>query len=130
LSRREAREVSRCVRSPLHQLTRVVRQFESSLNASDEFLAADRLFDEIQCARFHRFNRHGHIRFAGDHDCRQAVTVNMKLLEQFEPAHCRQIGVDQQAFGFVTMKRVEKRLAAFVGALSRRVRLAVRPVVE
>jgi hypothetical protein len=58
------------------------------------------------------------------------VTVNMKLLEQFEPAHCRQIGVDQQAFGFVRMKRVEKRLAAFVGALSRRVRLAVRPVVE
>src|SRR5580698_7890241 len=115
LSRREAREVSRCVRSPLHQLNRVVRQFESSLNASNEFLAGDRLFDEIQCARFHRHDRHRYISVAGDHDRRQMMTLIPELLKQFEPAQSRQVRVDQQAFGFVGMKRVKKRLATCVG---------------
>ena len=54
----EPREVSRCVRSPFHQLARVMRQIESSLDTCEEFLAADRLFDEIQCARFHRLDSH------------------------------------------------------------------------
>ena len=39
----------------------------------------------------------------------------MELREQFEPAHCRQIGVDQQARGSVGMKALEKRLAAWMG---------------
>src|SRR3984885_12448337 len=50
LSRREPREVSRSVRSPFQQLARVMRQIESSLDTCEQFLAADRLFDEIQCA--------------------------------------------------------------------------------
>src|ERR1700691_680503 len=39
----------------------------------------------------------------------------MKLLEQFEPTHCRQIGVDQQARRSIGMKALEKRLAAWIG---------------
>ena len=59
LSRRQTREVSRRRFSPFLQLARVSRQFESPLDAGDEFLAADRLFDEIQCARLHRFTAIG-----------------------------------------------------------------------
>ena len=115
LSRREPREVSRCVRSPFHQLARVMRQIESSLDTCEEFLAADRLFDEIQRARFHRHDRHRYIGVAGDHDRRQMMTLIPELLKQFEPAQSRQVRVDQQAFAFVGMKRVKKRFAAFVG---------------
>ena len=43
------------------------------------------------------------------------MTVILELLKQFEPAHSRQIGVDQQARGFVGMKAVKKRLAAWIG---------------
>ena len=43
------------------------------------------------------------------------MAVVVELLEQFEPAHSRQIGVDQQARGFVGMKGLEKRLAARIG---------------
>ena len=39
----------------------------------------------------------------------------MELLEQFEPAHSRQIGVDQQAGGFAGIKGFEKGLAACIG---------------
>src|SRR5208337_4549579 len=39
----------------------------------------------------------------------------VELLKQFEPAHSRQIGVDQQACGLVGMKGVKKRLAACMG---------------
>ena len=39
----------------------------------------------------------------------------MKLLEQFKPAHSRQIGIDQQARGPIGMKALEKRLAAWIG---------------
>ena len=99
----------------LQQFTKILGQFESPLDACDEFLAADRLFDEIQCARFHGLNRHGHVGVAGDHDRRQAMTVMVELLKQFEPAHSRQIGVDQQACGLVGMKGVKKRLAACIG---------------
>jgi hypothetical protein len=83
LPRRQTREVTRCCRSPFHQLVGVMRQFESALDTCEEFLAADRLFDEIQRTRFHGFDSHRHIGVAGDHDCGQASTVNMKLLEQF-----------------------------------------------
>ena len=115
LSRRETREVSRRRFSQLQQLARILRQFESPLDARDEFLAADRLFDEIQRARFHGLNRHRHVGVAGDHDRRQAMALVMELLEQFEPAHSRQIGVDQQARGFAGIKGVKKRLAARIG---------------
>ena len=43
------------------------------------------------------------------------MAVVVKFLEQFEPAHSRQIGVDQQARGFAGMKGLEKRLAARIG---------------
>ena len=43
------------------------------------------------------------------------MTVMVELLKQFEPAHSRQIGVDQQACGLVGMKGVKKRLAACIG---------------
>jgi hypothetical protein len=56
LSRRETGEVSRRRFPYLQQLVRILRQFESALDACDEFLAADRLFDEIQRARFHRLS--------------------------------------------------------------------------
>ena len=39
------------------------------------------------------------------------MTLIPELLKQFEPAQSRQVRVDQQAFGFVGMKRVKKRLA-------------------
>jgi hypothetical protein len=51
LSRRQTREVTRCCRSPFYQLFGVMRQFESALNTCEEFLTADPLFDEIQCAQ-------------------------------------------------------------------------------
>src|ERR1700729_1910809 len=92
-----------------------MRQVESSLDTREEFLAADRLFDEIQRARFHRLDRHRYVSVAGDHDRRQMMTLIPELLKQFEPAQSRQVRVDQQAFGFVGMKRVKKRLADFVG---------------
>ena len=40
------------------------------------------------------------------------MTVIVEPLEQFEPAHSGQIGVDQQACGFAGIKGFEKRLAA------------------
>ena len=91
------------------------RQFESPLDAGDQFLAADRLFDEIQRARFHRFDRHRHVAVAGDHDRGHAMAVVMELLQQLEPAHSRQIGVDQQARGRTGAKGLEKRFAARIG---------------
>ena len=72
---RETREVSRRRFSQLRQFAGILGQFESPLDACDEFLAADRLFDEIQRARFHGLNRHGHVGVAGDHDRRQAMAV-------------------------------------------------------
>jgi hypothetical protein len=83
LSRRETSEVSRRRFSYLQQLVRILRQFESALDACDEFLAADRLFDEIQRARFHGLNRHVHIGIAGDHDRRQMMALLVKFLDQF-----------------------------------------------
>ena len=42
------------------------------------------------------------------------MAVLMELLQQFEPAHSRQIGVDQQACGVAGIKGVKKRLAACI----------------
>ena len=43
------------------------------------------------------------------------MTLFMKFREQFEPAHSRQIGVDQQACGLAGIKSLEKGLAACIG---------------
>ena len=43
------------------------------------------------------------------------MALVMELLEQFKPAHTREIGVDQQARGFAGIKGVKKRLAARIG---------------
>ena len=42
------------------------------------------------------------------------MAVLVELLQQREPAHARQIGVDQQACGVAGTKRREKRFAARV----------------
>ena len=91
-------------------LLEFLRQFERPLDAGDQFLAADRLFDEIQRARLHRFDRHRHVAVAGDHDRGQAMAVVMELAQQFEPAHSRQIGVDQQAGGMDRDERPRETL--------------------
>ena len=43
------------------------------------------------------------------------MAVVAEFPQQFEPAHSRQIGVDQQARGMAGSKGVEKRLAARIG---------------
>ena len=43
------------------------------------------------------------------------MALLMKLPKQFEPAHPRQIGVDQQACGLAGIKGFKKGLAARVG---------------
>ena len=47
--------------------------FQRALDAGEQFLAADRLLDEIRGARLHRLDRHRHVALAGDHDRRQPV---------------------------------------------------------
>jgi hypothetical protein len=115
LSRRQTREVGRRRLPPFLQLVRVLRQFERPLDAGDQFVAADRLLDEIQRARLHRLDRHRHVAVAGDHDRGQVMAVVVEFLQQLEPAHSRQIGVDQQAGGMAGTKGFEKRLAARIG---------------
>ena len=43
------------------------------------------------------------------------MALVVELLEQSEPAHTRQIGVDQQARRFAGIKGVKKRLTAGIG---------------
>ena len=66
LSGGETRKMKGCCSSQGQQLSRIKRVFERLLDAREEFLAADRLFDEIQRARLHRYDGHGHIGVAGD----------------------------------------------------------------
>ncbi len=107
-------EVIRRRFAQLRQLSQILEQVESPLDACDEFLAANRFFDEVERARFHGLNRHRHVGIAGDHDRRQAMAVAVELLEQFEPAHSRQIGVDEQACRFTGIKGLQKGLAACI----------------
>ena len=60
-------------------------------------LAADRLLDEVRSARLHGLNRHRHVAVAGDHDGRQPMARIAQPLQQFEPVHSGQVGIDQQA---------------------------------
>ena len=52
-------------------LLEIPRLFQSALDAGKQFVAADRLLDEVRSARLHRLNRHRHVAVAGDHDGRQ-----------------------------------------------------------
>ena len=60
-------------------------------------LAADRLLDEVRSARLHGLNRHRHVAIAGDHDGRQPMARIAEPLQQFEPVHSGQVGIDQEA---------------------------------
>ena len=74
-----------------------LRQFESSIDAGDQFIAADRLFDEIQAPAFIASTAIGTsllpvIMIAGSDGPRHGAS------EQFDRS-TRQIRVDQQARG-------------------------------
>ena len=69
--------------------------FDSAFDAGKQFATADRLLDEVRSARLHGLNRDRHVAAARDHDCRQPMP--RQLPQQFEPAHSRQVRVDQQA---------------------------------
>ena len=93
----EPRDVASRFLPPRDQLARISRLFERARDAGQQFITADGLLDEIQSARLHRLNRHRHVAIAGDHDGGQPIAGIVKPLQQFEPVHPRQIGVDQQA---------------------------------
>ena len=59
-------------------------------------LAADRLLDEVEGAGLHGLNRHRHVAVAGHHDGWQPMARVVQPLEQFETAHPRQVGIDQE----------------------------------
>ena len=82
---------------PGGQLARIPRLFERALDAGEQFVAADRLFDEVRSAGLHGLNRHRHVAVAGDHDGRQPMARIVEPLQQFEPVHSGQVGIDQQA---------------------------------
>ena len=83
--------------APGGQLARIPRLFERALDAGEQFAAADRLLDEVRRAGLHGLHRHRHVAVAGDHDGGQPMARIVQPLQQFEPAHSGQIGVDQEA---------------------------------
>ena len=103
-----------CVRRslpPSRQLARIPRLFQSAIDAGEQFVAADRLLDEVRSARLHGLDRHRHVAVAGDHDGRQPMARIAEPLQQFEPAHSGQIGIDHQACFAAGTIGFEERLA-------------------
>ena len=70
-------------------LLAIPRLFERALDAGEQFVAADRLLDEVRSAGLHRLHRHRHVAVAGDHDGRQPMARIVQPLQQFEPVHSR-----------------------------------------
>ena len=90
-------DVLRRILSPGGQLARIPRLLERALDAGEQFVAADRLLDEIRRARLHGLNRHRHVAVAGDHDGRQPMARIAEPPQQFEPVHSGQVGIDHEA---------------------------------
>ena len=109
---REARDVVRRSLPPGEQLVRIARLFESALDAGEQFAAADRLLDEVRSARLHGLDRHRHVAVAGDHDGRQPMARIGEPLQQFEPVHSGQVGIDQEACFAAWTIGLEERLAS------------------
>ena len=70
---------------------------ESAFDRGEQFIAADRLLDEVRSACLHGLNRDRHVAVAGDHDGRQSMARIPQPPQQLETIHSRQIGIDHQA---------------------------------
>jgi len=73
LSRGKTRDAIRRFPSPRGELARIPRLFKGSLDAGEQFVAVDRLFEEIRSTRLHGLHRHRNVATAGDHDGRKSV---------------------------------------------------------
>jgi hypothetical protein len=50
-------------------------------------IGIERLFQKIKCTDTHRFDRHGHIAVAGDHNNRQGTVTAHQLFQKLHPVH-------------------------------------------
>ena len=66
--------------------------FQGALDAGEQFVAADRLFDEIRSPGLHGLDRHRHVALAGDHDGRQPSSLALEPLQQLRARPCRASG--------------------------------------
>ena len=114
LARGQASKVRCCRLPPNRQLGRISNLLQGMLDAGEEFVAADRLLDEIRSPGSHGLDRRRHIALAGDHDGRKPHPFALKPLQQREPAHTRHPGVDQQALVAAGTISIEEGLGAVV----------------
>src|SRR6516162_4110096 len=115
LTRGQTREALRRRLPPNRQLARIPDVFQGMFDVGEQFVAVDRLLDEIRSPGPHRLDRHRHVALAGDHDGLQPATLALEPLQQREPAHPGHPGIDQQAPFATGTIGVKERLGTGIG---------------
>jgi hypothetical protein len=78
------------------QLARIARLLERAIQAGKQFVAGNRLFDEIRGSGLHGFHRHRHVATAGDDDRGEPLAPIVKPTKQLNSVHSRKIGIKQE----------------------------------
>jgi len=97
LARGQTGKARRCRLPQSRQLGRIPGVFQGALDAGEQFVSADRLFDEIRSPGLHGLDRHRHVALAGDHNCRQPSSLALKPPQQRQPTYAGHLGIDQEA---------------------------------
>src|SRR3569832_1788835 len=85
------------------------------LDAVEQGLIVERLFDEVHRAALQGAHRHGHVAVAGDDDDRHLHLLRVEVFLQLEAAHFRHAYVQHDAARLVILERGEKVTRGFVG---------------
>ncbi len=67
------------------------------IQPADDFAAAERLFNEVQCAILDGADRHGNVALSGDHEDRRRIVLAVKLFQNVEAGFAGNMYIEQDA---------------------------------